>query len=72
MSVNQLWEKLIPGVKYKSAVTFSVESGQVVAIDFNCYFCELYSKPHNALLMTNNPEHTPNDIIKRLNHGMIE
>ena len=75
MTINQLWGKMIPGVKFKSPVNFSAASSQVVAIDFNCYLHGSCSKPFNTLLMTNDPVCPPNDIIKTIeswNDGMIK
>ena len=52
MTIQQLWEKGIPGVKKKPPVSFEFAKDQNVAIDINCWLHGLCSKQSNASLQT--------------------
>ena len=56
----------MPGVKQKPAVKFDVSCGKIIAIDFNCWFHGLCSKPQNALCIACHPPYPPTDLLNTL------
>ena len=66
MTIKQLWECWIPGVKSNPTVSFDVASGQDIAIDFNCWLHGSCSQPLNALCIVNDPPYPPTDIVKTI------
>ena len=66
MTIKELWDKCIAGVKSKPMEPFSIAKGETIAIDISCWLCALTCRPKNALCQTCDPPYAPNDVIVTL------
>ena len=66
MAMKQSWECWMPGAKSNPTVSFDAASGQVIAIDFNCWLRGSHSQPLNALHVVNDPPHPPTDLTQTI------
>ena len=66
MTIKELWDKCIAGVKSKPMEPFSIAKGETIAIDISCWLCALTCKPKNALCQTYDPPYAPNGVVVTL------
>ena len=57
MTIKELWDKCLPGVKSKSAVKFDTAKGKRLAVDISAWLHQLCSRANSALLITCVPMH---------------